>query len=95
VVVTTLNQHHPLIRFATGDLSAILPGVSPCGRTNRRIKGWMGRADQAAKVRGMFVRRSRSSRCCAPCRASPGHGWSSRSMATAMSDAARRGTYGG
>jgi len=56
VVVTTLNPHHPLIRFATGDLSAIMPGVSPCGRTNRRIKGWMGRADQAAKVRGMFVR---------------------------------------
>ena len=56
VVVTTLNPHHPLIRFATGDLSAILPGLSPCGRTNRRIKGWMGRADQAAKVRGMFVR---------------------------------------
>ncbi|MFZ4408339.1 MAG: phenylacetate--CoA ligase family protein [Paracraurococcus sp.] len=56
VVVTTLNPHHPLLRFATGDLSAILPGISPCGRTNRRIKGWMGRADQAAKVRGMFVR---------------------------------------
>lgn len=56
VVVTTLNPHHPLIRFATGDLSAILPGRSPCGRTNRRIRGWMGRADQAAKVRGMFVR---------------------------------------
>jgi len=56
VVVTTLNPHHPLIRFATGDLSAILTGVSPCGRTNRRIKGWMGRADQATKVRGMFVR---------------------------------------
>ncbi|MBL6457895.1 AMP-binding protein [Belnapia sp. T6] len=56
VVVTTLNPHHPLIRFATGDLSAILPGQSPCGRTNRRIRGWMGRADQAAKVRGMFVR---------------------------------------
>lgn len=56
VVVTTLNPHHPLIRFATGDLSAILPGVSPCGRTNRRIRGWMGRADQATKVRGMFVR---------------------------------------
>jgi phenylacetate-CoA ligase len=56
VVVTTLNPHHPLIRFATGDLSAILPGVSPCGRTNRRVRGWMGRADQAAKVRGMFVR---------------------------------------
>ncbi|WP_149535349.1 phenylacetate--CoA ligase family protein [Siccirubricoccus phaeus] len=56
VLVTTLNPVHPLIRFATGDLSAILPGVSPCGRTNRRIRGWMGRADQAAKVRGMFVR---------------------------------------
>ena len=56
VVVTTLNPHHPLIRFATGDLSAVLPGISPCGRTNRRIKGWMGRADQSAKVRGMFVR---------------------------------------
>ncbi|MFC7476929.1 phenylacetate--CoA ligase family protein [Dankookia sp. GCM10030260] len=56
VVVTTLNPHHPLIRFATGDLSAIMPGPSPCGRTNRRIRGWMGRADQAAKVRGMFVR---------------------------------------
>ena len=56
VLVTTLNPHHPLIRFATGDLSAILPGTSPCGRTNRRIRGWMGRADQAAKVRGMFVR---------------------------------------
>jgi phenylacetate-CoA ligase len=56
VLVTTLNPHHPLIRFATGDLSAILPGISPCGRTNRRIRGWLGRADQAAKVRGLFVR---------------------------------------
>ena len=56
VVVTTLNPHYPLIRFATGDLSAIMAGTSPCGRTNRRIKGWMGRADQAAKIRGMFVR---------------------------------------
>jgi len=56
VLVTTLNPHYPLIRFATGDLSAILPGASPCGRTNRRIRGWLGRADQAAKVRGMFVR---------------------------------------
>ena len=55
VVVTCLNSDYPLIRFATGDLSAILPGSSPCGRTNRRIKGWMGRADQSAKVRGMFV----------------------------------------
>jgi phenylacetate-CoA ligase len=56
VVVTTLNPDHPLIRFATGDLSAILPGTSPCGRTNMRIKGWMGRADQTTKVKGMFVR---------------------------------------
>ncbi|EKE44758.1 phenylacetate-CoA ligase, putative [Oceaniovalibus guishaninsula JLT2003] len=56
VVVTTLNPDYPLIRFATGDLSAVLPGVSPCGRTNMRIKGWMGRADQTAKVKGMFVR---------------------------------------
>lgn len=55
VVVTSLNPDYPLIRFATGDLSAILPGVSSCGRTNRRIKGWMGRADQSAKVKGMFV----------------------------------------
>ncbi len=58
VVVTTLAPEYPLIRFATGDLSTILPGESPCGRTNRRIKGWMGRADQTAKVRGMFVRPS-------------------------------------
>ncbi|MDA5557631.1 phenylacetate--CoA ligase family protein [Shimia sp. MMG029] len=56
VVVTTLNPDYPLIRFATGDLSAILPGESPCGRTNMRIKGWMGRADQTAKIKGMFVR---------------------------------------
>jgi phenylacetate-CoA ligase len=55
VVVTTLTPEYPLIRFATGDLSAIMPGVSPCGRTNHRIKGWLGRADQATKVRGMFV----------------------------------------
>ncbi len=57
VVVTALtNSDYPLIRFGTGDLSAALPGVSPCGRTNLRIKGWMGRADQTAKVKGMFVR---------------------------------------
>ncbi len=56
VVVTTLNPDYPLIRLATGDLSAMMEGQSPCGRTNRRIKGWMGRADQAAKVKGMFVR---------------------------------------
>ncbi|HIJ37319.1 MAG TPA: AMP-binding protein [Rhodospirillaceae bacterium] len=55
VVVTTLSADYPLVRFATGDLSTILSGCSPCGRTNRRIKGWMGRADQTAKVRGMFV----------------------------------------
>ncbi len=56
VVVTALNPDYPLIRFATGDLSAILPGTSPCGRTNMRIKGWMGRADQTTKIKGMFVR---------------------------------------
>ncbi len=56
VVVTLLDGPDPLIRFATGDLSAVLPGASPCGRTNMRIRGWMGRADQAAKVRGLFVR---------------------------------------
>ncbi|MBY6057064.1 phenylacetate--CoA ligase family protein [Leisingera daeponensis] len=56
VVVTTLNPDYPLIRFATGDLSAVMPGVSPCGRTNLRIKGWMGRADQTTKIKGMFVR---------------------------------------
>ncbi|WP_374489233.1 phenylacetate--CoA ligase family protein [Zoogloea sp.] len=55
VVVTSFNPDYPLIRFGTGDLSAILPGASPCGRTNLRIKGWLGRADQTAKVRGMFV----------------------------------------
>ena len=56
VVVTALNTDYPLIRFATGDLSAIVPGVSDCGRTNMRIAGWKGRADQATKVKGMFVR---------------------------------------
>jgi phenylacetate-CoA ligase len=55
VVVTTLTPEYPLIRFATGDLSALLTEPSPCGRTNQRIKGWLGRADQSAKVRGMFV----------------------------------------
>lgn len=55
VAVTVLNPDYPLIRFATGDLSATLPGPSPCGRTNLRIAGWMGRADQTTKVRGMFV----------------------------------------
>ena len=55
VVVTTLNPDYPLIRFGTGDLSAVLAGPCPTGRTNTRIKGWLGRADQTAKVRGMFV----------------------------------------
>jgi phenylacetate-CoA ligase len=56
VVVTSFNLDYPMIRLATGDLSAVLPGASPCGRSNTRIKGWMGRADQATKVKGMFVR---------------------------------------
>ncbi|MGV6848631.1 MAG: phenylacetate--CoA ligase family protein [Marinibacterium sp.] len=56
VVVTSLNPDYPLIRFATGDLSAVMPGISPCGRTNMRIRGWMGRADQTTKIKGMFVR---------------------------------------
>ena len=55
VVVTVLNPDYPLIRFGTGDLSAVLPGACPTGRTHTRIKGWMGRADQTTKVRGMFV----------------------------------------
>ena len=56
IVVTTLDPDHPWIRLAIGDLTAALPGTSPCGRTNMRIKGWMGRADQTTKVKGMFVR---------------------------------------
>ena len=55
VVVTSLNPAYPLIRFGTGDLSAVLPGACPSGRTNTRIRGWMGRADQTTKIRGMFV----------------------------------------
>ena len=55
VVITSFNRDYPLIRFGTGDLSAVLPGTSPCGRTNVRIRGWMGRADQSTKVRAMFV----------------------------------------
>ena len=55
VIITSFNPDYPLIRFGTGDMSAILPGISPCGRTNTRIKGWMGRADQTTKVKGMFV----------------------------------------
>jgi phenylacetate-CoA ligase len=56
VIVTSLNPDYPLIRFATGDLSAVMAGQSPCGRSNMRIKGWMGRADQTTKIKGMFVR---------------------------------------
>jgi phenylacetate-CoA ligase len=56
IVVTSLDTHHPWIRLALGDLTAALPGRSPCGRSNMRIKGWMGRADQTTKVKGMFVR---------------------------------------
>ncbi|HEX2553580.1 MAG TPA: AMP-binding protein [Microvirga sp.] len=56
VVVTNLDPHHPQIRLAVGDLTAAMPGASPCGRTGMRIRGWMGRADQTAKVKGMFVR---------------------------------------
>jgi phenylacetate-CoA ligase len=55
IVVTSFNADYPMIRFGTGDLSAVLPGISPCGRTNVRIRGWLGRADQTTKVRGMFV----------------------------------------
>ena len=55
MVVTSFNADYPMIRLATGDLSAVLAGRSPCGRTNMRIKGWMGRADQTTKVKGMFV----------------------------------------
>ena len=68
LVVTTLNPDYPLIRFGTGDLSAILPGQCPSGRTNTRIKGWMGRADQTTKVRGMWSRAKWPTTrwCCAP-----------------------------
>ncbi len=56
IVVTSFDHDHPWIRLALGDLTAAVPGASPCGRTNMRIKGWMGRADQTTKVKGMFVR---------------------------------------
>lgn len=56
IVVTSFSPDYPMIRLATGDLSAVMPGRSPCGRTNMRIRGWMGRADQTTKVKGMFVR---------------------------------------
>lgn len=55
IVVTSFNKAYPLIRFGTGDMSAVIPEPSPCGRTNMRIRGWMGRADQRTKVKGMFV----------------------------------------
>ena len=60
VVVTNFSRTYPMIRFGTGDLSAVLPGCSPCGRTNVRIKGWMGRADQTTKIKGMFVHPSQA-----------------------------------
>ncbi|MCP1200274.1 phenylacetate--CoA ligase family protein [Notoacmeibacter sp. MSK16QG-6] len=66
VVVTTFNRLYPLIRFATGDLSAFMTGASPCGRTAPRLKGWMGRADQTTKVRGMFVHPAQVARIIAP-----------------------------
>src|SRR5262249_24314142 len=66
LVVTTLNPAHPLIRFGTGDLSAVLPGRCPTGRSNTRIRGWMGRADQTIKVRGMFVQPAQVARVLAP-----------------------------
>lgn len=65
VVVTTFNPDYPLIRFGTGDLSALLPGTSPCGRTNQRIKGWLGRADQTTKIKGMFVHPEQVAALCA------------------------------
>lgn len=55
IVLTNFNHDYPMIRFATGDLSALMPGTSECGRTNVRIKGWLGRADDGVKVRGMFI----------------------------------------
>jgi phenylacetate-CoA ligase len=64
VVITVLHPDYPLVRFGTGDLSAILPGPCPTGRTNQRIKGWMGRADQTAKVRGMFIHPSQVADIC-------------------------------
>lgn len=67
VVVTTLSPGYPLIRFATGDLSAVMPGTSPCGRTNQRLRGWLGRADQSAKVRGMFVHAAQVAEVLARC----------------------------
>lgn len=65
VVVTIFNREYPLVRFATGDLSAVLPGDCPTGRTNTRIRGWMGRADQTTKVKGMFVHPEQVADVCA------------------------------
>ena len=64
LLVSTFNRDYPLIRFSTGDLSAILPGKSPCGRTNKRLKGWLGRADQKTKIKGMFVSPEQISTIC-------------------------------
>jgi phenylacetate-CoA ligase len=76
VVVTSFNPDYPMIRLGTGDLSALMPGVSPCGRTNARIKGWMGRADQTAKIKGMFVHPKRSQRLPHVTRARVSGSWS-------------------
>jgi phenylacetate-CoA ligase len=84
IVVTSLDPQHPWIRLALGDLTAALPGASPCGRTNMRIKGWMGRADQTTKVKGMFVRPSRSPRSASAIRSSDACASSSRAPARAI-----------
>ena len=89
VVVTTFNPDYPLVRFATGDLSAVLAGASPCGRTNVRIKGWMGRADQATKVRGMFVHPHQVAEVCAATGLRAGAWWWQRG-GRGPHDAARR-----
>jgi phenylacetate-CoA ligase len=78
VVVTNFDLVYPMMRLATGDLSAVLPRPSPCGRTNMRIKGWMGRADQSAKVKGMFVHPSQVAEIGRRHPSSVGCGWSSR-----------------
>ena len=77
VVVTTLNPDYPLVRFGTGDLSAVLPGVSPCGRTNTRIRGWMGRADQTTRCAACSCIPRRWPTCCAAIRKSCARAWSS------------------
>lgn len=76
LVVTSLNPDYPLIRFGTGDLSAVLSGTCPTGRTNTRIKGWMGRADQTTKIRGMFVHPGQVDTIVNASRKSRRHGWS-------------------